>query len=135
MAVEHDVLNECVDLVSVHDSYGVYLYANASFRRFLGYAPADLLGKPAYEFFHPEDVEAISTSHGKSLYDGQPNVVTYRIRRADGRYAWVETTRRTVQQEAEDRGTIYTVTRPISHRTPEAASFRWLPDPDHRFET
>lgn len=120
-------LDECVDLVSVHDSYGVYLYANRSFERLLGYAPDELTGKAAYELIHPDDVDEVGKSHQDTLYDGQPTLVTYRIRRKDGGYEWVETTGRTVVDD--DRGTIFTVTRPVGHRRPEEAKARLVDDP------
>ncbi len=115
-----------VDFFSVHDSYGRYLYVSPNVHDVLGHRPADLLGLAAYDLFHPEDVETIGTSHGASLHQGEPNLVQYRIRCADGRYRWVETSSRTVERSPEDRGTIVTVTRPIDHREPRVANVAWL---------
>lgn len=126
-------LAECVDMVSVHDSYGLYLYASPAFERFLGWRPEELVGHTAYDYFHPDDVEEIGKSHGDTLYEWQPTVVTYRIRRADGGYEWVETTSRTIEREATDRGTIFTVTRPIGHRQPDTAKAALVHDPRHAY--
>ncbi|TYT24917.1 diguanylate cyclase [Luteimonas viscosa] len=50
-----DVLDLLPDAVCVVDEDGRYLYVSASFERILGYRPAEVLGRQAFEFVHPED--------------------------------------------------------------------------------
>lgn len=52
-----DVLNLLPDAVCVVAEDGRYLYVSAGFERILGYRPAEVLGRPAFDFVHPEDRE------------------------------------------------------------------------------
>ena len=80
------------DMISRHDAEGRYTYASPACTRLLGYEPDDLVGRSAYEFFHPDDVPAVRRSHDTVLDTESTSTVLYRIRKADGDYVWVETT-------------------------------------------
>jgi PAS domain S-box-containing protein len=88
------------DLISRHTPEGVYLYVSPSCTTLLGYSPAQLLGRSAYEFFHPEDLEAIRESHGTILEMDTAYTVSYRIRRADGSWTWFESASRAIRDPA-----------------------------------
>ncbi|HUX37704.1 MAG TPA: PAS domain S-box protein [Rectinemataceae bacterium] len=69
------------------------LYASPSYARLLGREPAELLGKPAFDFVHPEDLEmnrgiylAILAKPGRTLR------WEYRVRHSDGSWRWNEGT-------------------------------------------
>lgn len=111
-----------MDLLSVHDSYGRYLFVSDNCEEFYGWSNEELIGKAAYDFFHPDDFEAIGKSHERSLYNADENVVVYRILCKDKSFKWVETTSRTVRRDDTDRGTIVTITRDVRHRKPERAA-------------
>src|SRR5829696_1434789 len=90
------------DLISKHTSEGVYTYASPACRSLLGYEPEELLGHSAYEFVHPDNLEQTRTTHPLMPRHPDPYTVSYRIRRKDGSYIWVETTTRRVQQSRAD---------------------------------
>lgn len=92
------------DMVSTHGPDGTYRYASATARRLLGYEPDELVGTHAYEYFHPDDVEAVSEAH-RSALAGAPFTVAYRLRRKDGEYIWVETTNQVVLEDGSERVT------------------------------
>ena len=52
-----DVLDLVPDAVCVVDPEGRFLFVSASFQRIFGYAPAEVLGRQAFEFVHPDDRE------------------------------------------------------------------------------
>lgn len=106
-------------MFSVHDSFGVYLYASPSTTALIGWHPDELVGETAYEYFHPDDVAAIMQSHEASVFAEAETVVQFRIRCKEGGYKWVETTSRTVEEDGVK--TIYTVTRGLPHRAPDVA--------------
>lgn len=110
------LVRECADLLSVHDPEGVYLFASAGFERELGYPPSELLGRSAYELFHPRDREAILASHLAVLGPVRAYAVQYRIRAADGQFRWVETTSRLVPPSVDRGAVIVASTRPIDDR-------------------
>jgi diguanylate cyclase (GGDEF)-like protein/PAS domain S-box-containing protein len=53
-----DVLNLLPDAVCVVDIDGHYLFVSASFERILGYTPGEVIGRRAFDFVHPDDVDA-----------------------------------------------------------------------------
>ncbi len=85
------------DMISRHMLEGVYLYASSASQGILGYVPEDLIGRNAYDFFHPDDLAEISASHSGILEIGSTNTVTYRIRTAKNDYIWLETISRSIQ--------------------------------------
>jgi PAS domain S-box-containing protein len=86
------------DMISVHavDEEATYLFASPAAERLFGYAPADLTGRSAFDFIHPADRTAI-LAFAARLRDGHDIVTArYRLRRKSGRYEWVESTCRLV---------------------------------------
>jgi PAS domain S-box-containing protein len=90
------------DMISKHSPDGVYTYVSPACRSLLGYEPEELVGRSAYEFFHPEDFETISQAHSTVLKRPDVYTVSYRIRRKDGSYIRFETTSRTVRDPRTD---------------------------------
>ena len=86
------------DMISVHDvdEYATYLFASPAAERLFGYAPADLIGRCAFDFIHPAD--CIDVAAFAARLRRSPDIVTarYRLRRKSGRYEWVESTCRMV---------------------------------------
>src|SRR5918992_4150500 len=105
------------DMISKHTPEGVYPYAPPACRSLLGYEPEELVGHDAYEFFHPDDLEAILETHSAILERPDTYAVCYRIRRKDGSYTWFETTSRTVRDpEADEVLEIVAVSRDVTER-------------------
>src|SRR5688572_15487581 len=55
------------DLVCLHEPDGKYLFLSPSIKQLAAYEPDELIGKNPYNFFHPDDLEAIRNSHSTSL--------------------------------------------------------------------
>ena len=55
------ITNNC--FFSKHSLNGYYLFTSDSVLTITGYEPHELVGKSAYEFFHPFDIRNIVTSH------------------------------------------------------------------------
>ena len=105
------------DMISKHTPEGVYTYASFACRSLLGYDPEDLIGRDAYEFFHPDDVAEVSRTHSAILEHPDTHTVDYRIRRKDGSYTWFETTSRTVRNpETDEVLEIIAISRDVTER-------------------
>jgi PAS domain S-box-containing protein len=105
------------EIISKHTPEGVYTYASPACRSLLGYEPEELVGRSAYEFFHPEDLERISNTHLAIIERPDVYTVSYRIRRKDGSYTWFETNSRTVREPETGGGLeIVAVSRDITER-------------------
>ena len=111
------------DMISQHTPDGTYLYVSPACEQLLGYTPQELIGRNAYDFFHPEDLKSITESHTKIQDRGTNAIasVTYRIRKKDGSWIWFETLSRTVYIEDADEE-ILAISRDVSERVKMSAA-------------
>lgn len=91
--------------VSIHDKFGIYLEASNSIKDILFYDESDVLGKSAYDFFHPLDLSNIIKSHVSYSI----SIVRYRIRNKIGEYVYVKTISYSIKNE-----NIYCITTKMS---------------------
>lgn len=94
------------DLISKHDSEGVFLYVSPSCRALLGYEPEELLGRSPYDLFHEDDLDVIRTSHETILCTNAVYRVQYRMRRKDGRFVWFETNSHKIQDPEDPQTSV-----------------------------
>ncbi|MET0154370.1 MAG: PAS domain-containing sensor histidine kinase [Candidatus Binatia bacterium] len=73
---------------------GVLTYASPACRTLLGYAPEELVDRSYYDLFHPDDIDAVRAQIRAASGSGSGLTVSYRVRRKDGEYVWLETTLR-----------------------------------------
>jgi diguanylate cyclase (GGDEF)-like protein/PAS domain S-box-containing protein len=106
------------DMISVATAEGVYRYVSPASMRLFGWDPVELQGRNQEEFAHPDDVESLrGAAAGTVPADGE-STTTYRFRRADGPYCWVEGTFRSF--EAEGESFVAAVVRDIAERQKSA---------------
>ena len=79
------------DIISRHSIDGRYTYLSPSCKKILGYEPKSLIGVCQYDLFHPDDVKIVKESHKTILKYPEVYISTYRIKRKDGVYIWLET--------------------------------------------
>lgn len=88
------------DVSTVATRDGNFAYVAPSSLRLLGWQPSALQGRPRTDFVHPEDVAIVG--RGLGLMDsGGLITTTYRFRRRDGRYVWVEDRSRIVTTDGD----------------------------------
>ena len=99
-----------LDLACQIDVEGRYTRVNPAYRRVLGYAESDLLGKPLAHFVHTEDLETTAKTLRGIWGSEAPVRFDCRYRHADGTYKWL-------QWDAHpypERGFIYASARDIT---------------------
>ena len=105
------------DIVSLRDPDGVYRYVSPSVATLTGHTPADLIGNPAAEYVHPDDLAAVAAAWGRVLSHDVVERVEYRARRRDGSWVWVETDVRALRDGASGQVVqCRTATRDITER-------------------
>jgi len=120
------ISDNAMTMLSCHDLSGTYLYVTPSCRQLLGYAPEELIGRLAYELFHPEDLAITQGSHERIRREpGSTSRIIYRIRHNDGRYLSFETTSAVFSGlPGRDAPVIYASSQPVAdglHPAPEPA--------------
>lgn len=80
------------NLLTVLDETGTIHFESPSIERIFGFEPADLVGDPVTEYFHPEDRDEVIETFEAIVESDDTRVasVEYRHQRADGSYCWVE---------------------------------------------
>src|SRR5262245_34021017 len=83
-----------LEIITVQDATGAFTYVNEAVTRHLGYGVAELLGRNAAEFLHPDDVQGLRDRFRAGLSAEAPprdlERFEYRFRHRDGRWLWLE---------------------------------------------
>ncbi len=85
------LLEHSNDRIGMLDSNGKIIYASPSSKHIYGYTPEELLGRNAFEFIHPDDLQGCMGQFAELV--GRPGALMsteYRARHKDGHYVWME---------------------------------------------
>ncbi|MFN4279665.1 EAL domain-containing protein [Thermosynechococcus sp.] len=111
------LVNYTDDLICLHEPDGTYLYVTPSSETILGYHPEELVGKSPYTLFHPEDGERIRSGDHVLALQGSVNITeTYRMRKKNGGYIWLETLIHPICDEAGNVLFLVTTSRDVTRR-------------------
>ncbi|XP_026319373.1 aryl hydrocarbon receptor nuclear translocator homolog isoform X2 [Hyposmocoma kahamanoa] len=89
---ENSLCSGGVEFVSRHSVDGRFTFADQRATQVVGYAPADLLGKLCYEFYHPEDQQHMRDNFDQVLkLKGQIISLMYRFRTKNREWIWLRT--------------------------------------------
>jgi diguanylate cyclase (GGDEF)-like protein/PAS domain S-box-containing protein len=78
-------------------------YVSPAAERVLGWRPEEMVGRSAHEFIHPDDRQLVVDANAALLVGGQSSS-TYRFRRPDGSWLWVDGHARLRTGDAADGG-------------------------------
>ncbi len=82
-----DYSSDMIVLSSMEDNKR--LYVSPASRRLYGYEPEELMGQSVETITHPDDIDTVKKAT-QALENSDHALATYRARRKDGRYIWVE---------------------------------------------
>ncbi|MEZ5116640.1 MAG: EAL domain-containing protein [Candidatus Nanopelagicales bacterium] len=89
------------DFVGLSDADGVVEWISDSVTRVLGWTPEELIGRPAWDLLHPDDVARAAADRPR-FESGEAFETRYRLRCKDGSYRWISRMTRGVD-DAEGR--------------------------------
>jgi len=107
------------DVITRHDPHGIFLYVSPACLATLGYDPEELVGKSLFDYVHADDREDVLKAHVRILSEPRTHTISYRLRRKDNGYIWVETSSRTIYATGREGGgpkEIVSVSRDITER-------------------
>ena len=71
------------------DTQGIITFASSSVKNILGYEVNDLVGRNAFEFIYPEEVELAFESFQREIeHNPEVNFITIRLLKKDGTWLW-----------------------------------------------
>lgn len=112
------IIEHMGDMITTHRP-GDWAYTSISPQalQVSGFSAAELLGKPAYDFFHPDDAEAMKNKLIPAIYRHGIRTFRYRSLHKNGNYYWVESTHRSIRDPASgELLEIIAVTRDIAQQ-------------------
>jgi len=113
------------DMISRHSPDGNFTYVTPSSKTIVGYTSEELIGHSAYEYFHPEDVINVQSSHQAILELPLVYTVAYRSRHKQGYYIWLETTSHIIKDPHSGEDVeIIAVSRNITERKAAEAALQ-----------
>lgn len=103
------------DLIMQHLNDGTITYVSQNAEKITGYQPDELINKNPYNFYHPEDIDAISKQH-QNILNNKNEIITFRFRKKNGKYIWLETYTKTLLDEKNNIIGLQTSSRDITKR-------------------
>jgi len=108
---------QSTDMLSRQSADGTFLYASPVSYKLLGYAPSELVGRSVFEYCHADDLETVRAATARLIGHHGSETLTYRARRRDGHFVWLETTSQAVRdRESGLVGEVLSVSRDITER-------------------
>ena len=110
------LMDNLQDLVCLMDKEGAYQYVSPSYQDELGYAPEDLLGKSAFNWIHPDDLEAVRERFQALIKTGITQEVSFRYQSARGEYLWFQSRGKPVRDSQGELIGVVVSSRDITER-------------------
>lgn len=84
--------DNATDMIVHGDVDRVWRYVSPSCRALLGFEPEELVGRTAIPLLHPEDADPLAKVIRELRPGSEHMTSTFRMRRKDGAYVWIEAT-------------------------------------------
>ncbi len=109
------IIENSYDLIYEVDAVGRILYVNPVCLELTGYTQAELVGKKAFDFMHPDDVPTAVSIFMRAVMSLSTEKATFRALHKSGEYRWLECIGNPyLTASGEIRGVV--ITRDISER-------------------
>ncbi|HWW01463.1 MAG TPA: PAS domain S-box protein [Candidatus Acidoferrum sp.] len=97
----------CLDILTILNREGVYLYNSPSLMRVLGYAPGELAGRSAFSLVHPDDVQRVMLAFNEGLHHPERTIrLEFRFQHRDGSWRDLEAVGRNRFEDPEIGGMV-----------------------------
>ena len=124
------ITDNMVDLVSLTDLKGYMQYVSPSHETITGWKVRHIVGRCAFDSMHPDDVQAARKVYESAILSKQPGIATYRIKRADGDYRWLETVGKPLLDGQGKVVSMITASRDIHERRQNEERIRYMAEHD-----
>ena len=104
------------DVICQHNIDGSYRYVSNSIKEICGYEPDEMLEKIAFSFIHLDDFKRILDAYKKCFKYSKHRILTYRFRKKDNTYIWLETASKNILNEENVVVGVQTSSRDVSER-------------------
>jgi PAS domain S-box-containing protein len=111
------IVENSLDIINIQSPANILTYVSPAVTPLLGYAVADVLGKPMLGLVHPDDIERVHQDIVSIITRGTSSVTsTLRFRHKDGQYRWFESTTNVIRDENGQIREFLSISRDITMR-------------------
>ena len=110
------VTENAADMIALVDVKGRRLYNSPSYKRILGYSPAELSETSAFEQIHPDDRFRVLDAAREARETGVGKQLEYRIKHKDGSWRILESIASTIRDANGEVAKLVIVNRDVSER-------------------
>lgn len=110
------VTENAADMIALVDVKGRRLYNSPSYKRVLGYSPAELSETSSFEQIHPEDRMRVLEAAREARESGMGKRLEYRIKHKDGSWRVLESVASTIRDAKGEVAKLVIVNRDITER-------------------
>jgi|GEM_PF-2022399 len=79
------------DMIAILDDTATYLYVSPSSKSILDLEPERFLGRNAFEFIHPQDIEKANLEFAQAAGQKKVSLTPFRFRHNNGSWKWIQT--------------------------------------------
>jgi PAS domain S-box-containing protein len=117
------LIENATDIIVILNQQGIFRYCSPSANRILGYTIADVVGRPATDFVHPEDALLIMGVLQTAVQHPRVNqpVIEYRVRHHQGHWCVFEAVATSLLDDPTVRGVVINCHDITVHKQAEAA--------------
>jgi PAS domain S-box-containing protein len=109
------LVENAMDALILCDEKLNFVYTSPSTERLFGYKKDELIGRSAFEFFHPEDISDHKARLEMLLEGKEFPSIEFRVRKKNGAYVWCDVATKAIQTPEGDNR-IIVVTREVHER-------------------
>src|SRR6516225_8280243 len=110
------VTENAADMIALVDVKGRRLYNSPSYKRVLGYSPAELSETSSFEQIHPDDRMRVLEAAREARESGIGRPLEYRIKHKDGSWRVLESLASTIRDAQGEVAKLVVVNRDITER-------------------
>jgi PAS domain S-box-containing protein len=102
------LLRNALDIITILDEKGnMIYYSTASVERILGYEKDELIGKNAFVYIHPDDIDRVLELFNKTIYiPGYTTITEFRFRHKNGEWVILESVGKNLLNDPDIAGVI-----------------------------
>lgn len=110
------IAENTTDLICQYSNDGNLVYVSTLSKEIIGYSFEELINKCPWDFIHKRDLHNIKKYHESLIKNQQIETITFRFRKKDGTYIWLESTTKVMLDADKNLLGFQTSSRDISKR-------------------
>jgi PAS domain S-box-containing protein len=100
------LVQEGSDLTAIVNNDGSYLYVSPNYKPNLGYTEADLIGKNAFDYFHPDDIDRLKKEFSTFQLDKRVKSSPYRFKHKNDEWRWLQSVGTNLSNDPSVKGIV-----------------------------